>query len=258
MKNDGGNNLLEVLEVKKELENAQFSLSLLNKNIQKVIIVTYSTFQLEGKIFIILIMRNITNILDKQIKKISKKYESIILFSTSHEIRSQLNLIRGNLEQYVHNYSSNFKNISKMDIKLIKISIYSAKIMEYKLNLLIDFVNILSGKFVENEKACSLNNLEEEIAEIINAYSCAKNLNFSHNPSFPFNKLFSCDYVRFTSIVIHVALNSVKFTYSGSVSVDIIYENNLLIAKIIDTGIGIDKEFEEKINNFSIHSRMII
>ena len=159
--------------MKKELENAQFSLSLLNTNIQKIIIVTYSTFQLEGKIFIILIMRNITNILDKQIKKISKKYESIILFSTSHEIRSQLNLIRGNLEQYVHNYSSNFKNISKMDIKLIKISIYSAKIMEYKLNLLIDFVNILSGKFVENEKACSLNNLEEEIAEIINAYSCA-------------------------------------------------------------------------------------
>jgi len=72
----------------------------------------------------------------------NEKYQNILLYSVAHETRSQLNLITGNLEQLENKFDSN----------LFKIAKYAAKVMEYKLNMIIDFANITINIFTEHLK----------------------------------------------------------------------------------------------------------
>ena len=64
-----------------------------------------------------------------QEKRISEKYNNLILFSSSHETRSDLNIIMGKME----------KLLIKYDIKSVAVDKFAAKIMDSKLNLLMDY-----------------------------------------------------------------------------------------------------------------------
>lgn len=55
------------------------------------------------------------------------------------------------------------------------------------------------------------------------------------------------DQRRIKQILVNLLSNAVKFTEEGSVTLSVTQENNHLLFKVIDTGIGIDKQSQEKL-----------
>ena len=240
--NDQGNNLVEEMGKFTNLDNAQFINC--NRGFEKdKMIVSSASIRLGAELITISMIRNMTNLLDQHTKHISKQYEGIIMFSASHEIRSQLNLISGNLEY--------LEKSQKYDINSIKIAKYASRIMEYKFNLLLDFVQIMNDKFFEHSKTFSIHQVVETIEEITVFFSSSKNINCTTICKNRYENLFFADYIRFISIVIHISLNAIKFTYQGNVEIEIYFENNFLFALISDNGIGINEAIAGTINQYS-------
>ena len=238
--NEKGKNLNEEICLKSEFENMSFS-KIINEKINVKFLITCSCFQIEKTKIIIIILKDVTEIFKTQEKNLSEKYQNILLFSAPHEIRSQLNLISGNLEQLE----------KKFDPFLLKIAIYAAKVMEYKLNLIFDFVHITTNKFAEHMKQFNFKRFVEEVGEIVHHFAQIKELNFEIKYKTR-HSFLACDIERFISMIIHICLNAVKHTYQGKILMDIQFFKGFLTAKIQDTGIGMSQSIASHLNQFSI------
>jgi len=244
--NDKNETLYNDILKLKEIENIQYSSKLnrdLNQNDQKEIyrfVASSSCFEIDNNIITILIIKDFTEFFRLQENNILERFQNILLYSVPHEIRSQLNLISGNLEQLD----------KKFERSVLKLAKSAAKVMEYKLNLLFDFASLLSGKFKEHTKHFDFKSLVEESSEIINEFAKAKNIPLSIKYQSNNSKIVS-DFERFFSIMIHCGLNSVKYTTEGSVGLSIKNKNNFLCGKISDTGKGMKAPIVHYINQYS-------
>ena len=103
----------------------------------------------------------ISKLIDERDKEVGQNFEGIILFSVSHEIRSQLNIINGYLEKLEEEYNLNFVHIAKN----------SSQILECKLGLLFDYVHILMKKFNIHLKEFKIQDLIFRLIQTIKPFS---------------------------------------------------------------------------------------
>jgi len=229
--NETNSNLYTELQNNKYMKNVEYSKILESDEIQKYI-ATCISFCIDKNQVTTLILRDFTKIYQKQERNLSNKYQNILLFSAPHEIRSQLNLITGNLEQLE----------KKFDFEKLKIAKFGSKILEHKLNLIFDFVHIVTNQFSPHNKEFTFIDLIEEAGEIIQFYCKAKNISFSKKYRTK-NEIILCDYDRLLSMIIHISLNAIKYTPSnGEIQLKIHNEKGLISTCITDTGIGINSE----------------
>ena len=232
-------NLYKTLMEDPQIDNIEFTLEKVGSP-KRIILVSSSSFQVESKIVIILIIKDLTIMFNKQEKLMNEKYQSILLFSAPHEIRSQLNLITGNLEQIEKTF----------DLKCLKIAKYASKVMEYKLNLIFDFVHFTTNKFSEHLKKIKFKRFMEEIADIISLFSKEKKIEFKFSYKTK-NNILLCDEDRLFSILIHIALNGIKHTVKGQIRLSVQYKKGFIFAIINDTGIGMPPSIVNHINRIS-------
>ena len=240
---DVGENLYHYILSNQTFQNKEFF-----KNSKRGIekwIVSSNTFEFGKEFNRVVVLQNITDIVNKHEAEISEKYQNLILFSASHEIRTNLNLITGNLNQIRTNF----------DEKLITIAQDAAKIMETKLNLLMDFVQIMNGTFNGHRVKFNLRSLIEEVEEILKRFSVDKNLFIKIKYKNKFDEEIECDYNRIFSILIHIGLNSVKFTLKGSISIKFFVHDGYLNIILSDTGIGMDSTLVNQINDVACSCR---
>lgn len=165
----------------------------------------------------------------------ANKLKSSFLANMSHEIRTPLNGILG--------FADILKN-ELQDPSLIKY----ADIIEKSGNRLLETLNlILSFSKLEAEKEdvhYSNVRIEDVIEEVMVAFEIvAKNKNLEFNLNVKENELITYIDERFLrQIMNNLINNAIKFTESGSVTVDLFKEENNVVIKVKDTGIGIAKE----------------
>ena len=232
-------NLSELSQKNYEIENQPYSRKNEEDNSYLKLIISSSSFEIESKKIVIVIIKDLTEFFKKQEKHITERCQNILLLSAPHEIRSQLNLIYGNLEQLE----------KKFDLFLLRLAKYAAKVMEYKLNLLFDFASIVTEKFAEHPKLFNFKALAEDAGEILKIFAKAKNLKFSMKYASK-STTIKGDYERFFAILIHCGLNAIKYSNEGLVLLKIKFKNGYLMAKIIDNGIGIKGPIVNHINNY--------
>jgi two-component system autoinducer 2 sensor kinase/phosphatase LuxQ len=111
---------------------------------------------------------------------------------------------------------------------------------------ILDLAKIDSGNFSINESEFSLIELLKEI-EYIFGYQCEqKKINFDICIKTPSQRVIS-DPKRLKQVLLNLISNSLKFTTSGSITLEIEQERNNLIFKVVDTGIGIKEENQDKL-----------
>ena len=230
LKNDKGGNLYEDISLNANLKNIQYTMNQ-GFSTEEKILVSLSKFELGSSQHFLVILRDVTQFLKLQEANISHRYQNILLFSAPHEVRSQLNIISGNLDRLEQ----------KFDSEVLKMIKYSCKILEYKLNLIFDFVHIVTGKFAPHIKKYQFKDFVQEIIDIVGYYSKAKNLQLIH--TFRSScEIISFDYERMIQIIIHIALNAIKYTMNGFIEMCIQYKKGILSVKIKDSGIGINDD----------------
>ncbi len=182
----------------------------------------------------------------KEKAEASSRSKTEFLANMSHEIRTPMNSVLGftellertELEDMQASYVESIKSSGKNLLSLI--------------NDILDLSKIEAGKLSVQKKPFNLKQLLEEVQQVFALAIQTKGLDFMIDFSCDIPKLIYSDEVRIRQILLNLVGNAVKFTDKGFVNIliDLVYkdENYLTLnIYVVDSGIGIAKENQEKI-----------
>lgn len=208
------------------------------------IIITPLNFESTNIKYLIITLHNIT-----KSKKISEEFEvlehkliesnaikSIFLSNISHELRTPMNAIIGFSNLLLDSELNNKSHIERY-LKSIN---SNANYLDELLNNILDSSKIESGEFDVLYENFSVFDLFDELQNLFEDVNYKKNYDFVKLIFVKdVDKKIICDYLRFKQVIFNIISNSIKFTDNGYIKVSFITDDENIIFKIEDTGIGI-------------------
>lgn len=190
------------------------------------------------------IEQNLTK--SKELAEDAARAKSNFLSTMSHEIRTPLNGVIGMINIIL---DENPKSEIREDLETIK---YSADNLLHIVNEVLDYNKIESGKIVLEKKLFNMKGLCENILKIHRPKATEKNLKLLLEFDAKIPEEVIGDEFRNTQILNNLLSNSLKFTESGEVVLNVRLkqkkEDSCIIEfKVSDTGIGIDKNKQREI-----------
>ena len=179
----------------------------------------------------------------------ANKAKSTFLSNMSHDIRTPMNAIIGFTTLAV----SNIDNREKVKDYLSKILSSSQHLLSL-INDVLDMSRIESGKINLEETEANLSDILHDIKTIISGQIHAKQLELYMDVMDVTDEDVFCDKTRLNQVLLNLLSNAIKFTPAGgTVSVRVAQlpgapkGKGLYEIRVKDTGIGMSKEFAQKI-----------
>ena len=160
-----------------------------------------------------------------------------LLLSVSHDIKTPLSSILGNVE--LMDKSGNEKEINSIQ--------QSADHILNLLNNLLEYSSLEQGKLQVSNEAFNLRQLCDETAEMFESIARHKNLQFIYEPSVENNCTILSDRLKIKQILSNIISNGIKYTLEGSVTFKARMGRNLIVFDITDTGVGIPQDKLEEV-----------
>lgn len=175
----------------------------------------------------------------------ANKAKTTFLNNMSHDIRTPMNAIIG----FTSLASTHIHDTERVKEYLRKITQSSNHLLSL-INDVLDMSRIESGKMSIVEKPENLSEIMGEIRNIMQADINAKKLQFDMQVSNIADEIIYCDKLRINQIFLNLLSNAVKFTPSGG-KVTLLMSQIASACegyasyefRIVDTGIGMDKDF---------------
>lgn len=193
-------------------------------------------------------MRNLSAA--RQAAERANRAKSEFLSNVSHDIRTPMNAISGLTEIAI----SNIDNKETVENCLGKIKTSNKHLLGLISDVL-DMSKIESGKMTLNISRVSLRECLDSMMSIVSPEIMGKNLEFNIMVHDIIAEEVYCDGVRLSQVLMNLLSNAIKFTpENGMVTLELYQENSKLGDEfacthivVKDTGIGMTKEFQEKI-----------
>lgn len=175
--------------------------------------------------------------------QVADMLKSAFLATMSHELRTPLNSVIGFTGILLRQMPGPLNDEQK---KMLSIVQNSARHLLSLINDVLDISKIEAGELELHMKEIELVPIIEDVFALINPQAEEKglelNLRVSDHPRF-----ITVDERRFEQVLINLMGNAVKFTFQGKITLSYYAENNFLILRIEDTGIGIPNEMLSKL-----------
>lgn len=167
----------------------------------------------------------------------------------SHDMRTPLNAIISVSKNLITDLLGNSRPCKKTWTKFLKIVFNSASLLNFQVNDLIDLFKIRTGKFKPVESIVNVHDIVIEIFEVFSIQTQEKGLELQVKRELNFPTLLYIDSARLKQVLVNLISNSLKFTFSGSISVNLSYDygQKKLNVTVADTGIGIDDSDKHRI-----------
>ena len=215
----------------------------------KIILVDYF-----GKKSILLTLSNITyhNFITKL--EDNKKYKSLLLSSFSHELNTPLNGSISLLESALDNEFFKKNSIGQLVLSAFK----NLKLLESIINDVLDYTMLLKKELNLNLFPVNIRKLTSNVASLMEFQIKMKEtikLNILIDSNIP--EKITTDARRYSQILICLLGNACKFTFKGSITINIKFsiKVNALKVSVIDTGIGLEGHSIEKLRNLFISAQ---
>jgi len=201
--------------------------------------ITTTKIDITHGIQIIYTLKNMAAFHELNEMKSKQKYSRMFLASISHDFRTNLNIILGNLDIYCDGL-----NPSNKDNCFLKTIQNSVTFLSILVQDLIDFSLIKEKKLQLNLSKLDIIDVVEQTCHLFESKFKDKRLFLRKEISENVPKSINSDKMKITQILTNLLSNSLKFTISGGVFVSLEYQENekLMIITVKDTGIGIDEE----------------
>ena len=188
------------------------------------------------------------NELEKALSKAEQatKAQEMFLANMSHEIRTPLNVITGMVRQL------NKEDLTEKQREYVKNSETSTSHLLTIVNNILDMSKIQAGEFELYIKDFSVESVATDVISILHSRAKEKNLDLNLSISNDVKPALIGDPGRLRQILINLIGNSIKFTDSGQISLNIkvlstnSYSQRVLF-EVIDTGIGMSEEFMNRL-----------
>lgn len=169
----------------------------------------------------------------KDIAEQAAENKSMFLATMSHELRTPLNSILGNAELLTREQLTE-KTESRVN------DIYSSG------QLLISIINDILDLSKFDTYGIELNNETYDISDQIKRIQRMMEPKLKPGVTFVLKGTSSPVYIhsdqnRLSQVILNLVSNAVKFTEVGQITVELICEQNAIIVKVSDTGVGISK-----------------
>lgn len=182
----------------------------------------------------------------------ANRAKSEFLSNMSHDIRTPMNAIVG----MTAIAAANSADTGKVQECLRKIAVSSKHLLGL-INDVLDMSKIESGRMTLNRDLVSLRETVESIVSIVQPQVKSKQQQFDVFIRDIQNENVYADSVRLSQVLMNLLSNAMKFTpEGGSITVTLAQEDSPLGEKYVrthfwvkDTGIGMSKEFQEKVFN---------
>ena len=176
---------------------------------------------------------------------LANKSKTDFLSTMSHDIRTPMNAIVG-LTVLTEKNIDNKELVKEYNKKIALASNHLLTLI----NDILDISKVESGKINLNPASFSIRELLENLLNITEPMIKNKNIEFKCESQISYEYLYA-DKLRLNQIFINILSNAIKYTNEfGKVTLDLIEEDNNEYVKLIyivsDTGIGMSKEFMEK------------
>ncbi|ROS04859.1 signal transduction histidine kinase [Sinobacterium caligoides] len=173
----------------------------------------------------------------------SNRAKSEFLSNMSHELRTPLNGIMGYTQVMQRDGSANASQ-KKMLNSLLNCSEHLLSLI----NDVLDLSKIEAGSMEINNSSTDLHRLLNDVSDIIKVKAEDKALDFSIKVSPEVPRIIETDNRKLRQILINLLGNAIKFTSKGSVHLEVFEQpDNRLRLDVVDTGVGIHEEQQEKI-----------
>ena len=233
VKKINGANLNDILNAKELMQAENIIMHFNKKDLGKEEILLISINSIQEPDTKLISIRNISLYNEEREKQLQNKFQNLILFSGSHEMRTQLNIIKQSFRRLKNDY--NLEMIYKGNM--------AAKIFERKMNLVVDYIHISNNQFTTENINFSPKEILRKIYNLI-SFQANKNIQayYQYNTNIPY--MLYGYYKRIISMLTHIALNSCKYTIHGyiRISLDYMKDKGNLIFEISDTGIGFNMD----------------
>jgi len=195
----------------------------------------------------IVLREEIENKLIEEQKKAmeSDRLKSAFLANMSHEIRTPMNAIIGFSELLEENIQN--EKDKEIYVKLIR---KNSDILLNLINDIVDISKIEANLLSVRKRPVQLNNLITEIGTYYNeiiASKKEKKIEFVINNNIPADTTIQTDQIRLRQILDNLIGNAIKFTSSGSITIDVKMSEKSVQFCVTDSGIGIPQDQQHTI-----------
>ena len=176
---------------------------------------------------------------------LASKSKSEFLANMSHEIRTPMTAILG----YIDLLKENPKAVSEEAMEQILVIEKNGGYLLNIINDILDLSKIEAEKLELEFAPMDIFDLSSNIKELLQAKLVEKKLKFDIDYAFPIPDKVMADQIRIRQILINLLGNAIKFTQKGSVTLKIKWDedSSSMVFDVIDTGIGMTEEQQEKV-----------
>ncbi|NWH05144.1 PAS domain-containing hybrid sensor histidine kinase/response regulator [Desulfobacter latus] len=171
--------------------------------------------------------------------------KSDFLANMSHEIRTPISALIG-LSQMLQEQSNGILNPRQMEC--VNNILESSNRLLYLVTGILDFSKIEAGKMEIHTNPFDLKKLMAQITQSMKGMIEDKNINLNVTPAPDIPPKLIADEYRIEQVLRNLLNNAVKFTEKGLITVSVeMPENELLLFKVTDTGVGIPKDKQARL-----------
>ena len=174
----------------------------------------------------------------------NEKLKNEFISTVSHELRTPLTSIYGALAMV---NSGTLATLPPKVTKLLQIAETNSQRLMALINDLLDFEKLVAGKLPLQLSVQELSCLVEEAIQAIRGYAEQYQISFQLKLT-PQPLYIKVEAGRFIQILHNLLSNAIKFSNAGdTVTVRVVQQDETVLLEIIDSGVGIAYEFQERI-----------
>lgn len=174
--------------------------------------------------------------------QVTDKLKSEFFAKMNHELRTPLNGIMG-MAQLLEN-----SELTEQQKRNIAVILSSSKSLLHIVNDLLDFSKLQADQMEFHDTEFDIHYIIDKIISSNMPYAKEKGLSLESQMSNEIGRFYIGDQVRIRQILNYLIRNAIKFTEQGGVTIMVAHiGNDHLCFKIMDTGVGIEKEHLEYI-----------
>jgi two-component system, sensor histidine kinase and response regulator len=176
--------------------------------------------------------------IEKENAQSADRLKSTFLATMSHELRTPLNSIIGFTGILLKEAPGPLNDEQKKQLGMVQ---NSARHLLSLINDILDISKIEAGQLKMNIQKFNLREVLNKVVEINKQFADKKNLPILVTIDNNINEIIS-DSLRVQQILVNFVNNAIKFTETGTISINCTLTGNSVEIKISDTGIGIENE----------------